>query len=295
VEIAALTKAFRRTSDRRGYCAVGSVKTNLGHLEVAAGIAGLIRGGAGGRAGGRSRRALHFERPNPQIDFAASPFFVKLRPRPLARGGDAPGGRQLVFGFGGTNAHVGAGGGAGAPRDRSGPPLAAPCPLPPRSAEALDAASRDLAGYLDATPGTDLADVAFTLQAGRQPFEHRRALAVHGADDARDLLAGRDPLRVTTGAYDGAGRTVCFLFPGQGAQHPGMARELYRNEGTFRGRSLEPLRRPVPAGGWDRRAAVHRSRPARWTWPRSAISWERTEVAQAGPVRRRVGCWRSSG
>jgi phthiocerol/phenolphthiocerol synthesis type-I polyketide synthase E len=233
VEIAALTKAFRRTTARRGYCAVGSVKTNLGHLEVAAGIAGLIKAVlAVERA--EIPPSLHFERPNPQIDFDASPFFVNSDLAPWPDGPRRAG--VSSFGFGGTNAHV--------VLEEAPAPLATDSDRPwqllvlsARSAAALDAAARNLADYLDestAAHSADIADVAFTLQVGRQPFEHRRALAVHGAEDARALLAGRDPLRVTSGSYDGAGRTVCFLFPGQGAQHPGMARELYRHEGTFR-------------------------------------------------------------
>jgi natural product biosynthesis luciferase-like monooxygenase protein len=230
VEIAALTKAFRRTTARRGYCAVGSVKTNLGHLEVAAGIAGLIKAAlAVERA--EIPPSLHFERPNPQIDFAASPFFVNSDLAPWPEGPRRAG--VSSFGFGGTNAHVVL--------------EEAPAPLPTdpdrhwqlvvlsaRSVAALDAATANLAAFLEENPAADLADVAFTLQVGRQPFEHRRALAVRGAEDAQALLAGRDPLRVSTGVHDGANRTVCFLLPGQGAQHPGMARELYRHEEVFR-------------------------------------------------------------
>jgi natural product biosynthesis luciferase-like monooxygenase protein len=230
VEIAALTKAFRRTTARRGYCAVGSVKTNLGHLEVAAGIAGLIKAAlAVERA--EIPPSLHFERPNPQIDFEASPFFVNSDLAAWPEGPRRAG--VSSFGFGGTNAHV--------VLEEAPAPLATDPDRPwqlvvlsARSTAALDAATANLAAYLDGHPAADLSDIAYTLQVGRQPFEHRRAMAARGADDARALLAGRDPLRVTSGAYDGAGRTISFLFPGQGAQHPGMARELYRHEETFR-------------------------------------------------------------
>jgi phthiocerol/phenolphthiocerol synthesis type-I polyketide synthase E len=230
VEIAALTKAFRRTTARRGYCAVGSVKTNLGHLEVAAGIAGLIKAAlAVERA--EIPPSLHFERPNPQIDFESSPFFVNPDLAPWPEGPRRAG--VSSFGFGGTNAHVVLEE-APAPRptdpDRPWQLLV----LSARSAGALDAATANLAAFLDAHPAADLSDVAHTLQVGRQPFEHRRALAARGTEDARALLAGRDPLRVSTGVHDGAARTISFLLPGQGAQHPGMARELYRHEETFR-------------------------------------------------------------
>jgi phthiocerol/phenolphthiocerol synthesis type-I polyketide synthase E len=230
VEIAALTKAFRRTTSRRSYCAVGSVKTNFGHLEVAAGIAGLIKAVLAVERG-EIPPSLHFEHPNPQIDFAGSPFFVNPDLAPWPEGPRRAG--VSSFGFGGTNAHVvleQAPAPAATDPDRPWQLLT----LSARTAAALDAASRDLAAFLAERPGSDLADVAFTLQMGRRPFEHRRALAVSGTEDARSALAALDPLRVTTGVYEGANRTVCFLFPGQGAQHPGMARELYRHEETFR-------------------------------------------------------------
>jgi phthiocerol/phenolphthiocerol synthesis type-I polyketide synthase E len=198
VEIAALTKAFRRTTARSGYCAVGSVKTNLGHLEVAAGIAGLIKATlAVERA--EIPPSLHFERPNPQIDFEASPFFVNSDLAPWPEGPRRAG--VSSFGFGGTNAHV--------VLEEAPAPLATDPDRPwqllvlsARSAGALDAATRNLAAFLDESPAADLADVAFTLQVGRQPFEHRRALAAHGVEDAQALLAGRDPLRVSTGVHD---------------------------------------------------------------------------------------------
>ncbi|HEY0510563.1 MAG TPA: MupA/Atu3671 family FMN-dependent luciferase-like monooxygenase [Thermoanaerobaculia bacterium] len=276
VEIAALTKAFRRTSSRRGFCAVGSVKTNLGHLEVAAGIAGLIKAALAVERG-EIPPSLHFERPNPQIDFAASPFFVNPDLAPWPEGPRRAG--VSSFGFGGTNAHV----------VLEEAPVPAPTDpdrpwqllvLSARDASALDAATRDLAGFLAERPGTDLADVAFTLQVGRRPFEHRRAVTACGTEDARAALTALDAPRVTTGVHDGGNRTVCFLFPGQGAQHPGMARELYRGEETFRaeldrcaalfqehaGIDVRTFVDPALAGGLD---------PADL-----AARLERTEVAQ---------------
>ena len=231
VEIAALTKAFRRTTARRGYCAVGSVKTNLGHLEVAAGIAGLIKAVLAVERGGDPAEPP-LRAPQPADRFRRQPLLRQLGPRSLARRG--------------RGGPASARSASAAPTPtwcwRRRRPLSRPTPTapgsssssPPAAPPPSSAAARNLAGHLNEAPDADLADIAFTLQAGRQPFEHRRALAVHGTGDSRALLAGHDPLRVTTGRYDGAGRTVCFLFPGQGAQHPGMARELYRHEETFR-------------------------------------------------------------
>jgi natural product biosynthesis luciferase-like monooxygenase protein len=230
VEIAALTKAFRRTTSRQRYCAVGSVKTNLGHLEVAAGMAGLVKAVlAVERA--EIPPTLHFERPNPQIDFESSPFYVNTDLAPWPEGPRRAG--VSSFGFGGTNAHV----------VMEEPPAPRPTDadrpwqllvLSAHSRTALDAAARNLAGFLRESHGTDLSDVAWTLQVGRSTFEHRRVLACKGTADAIALLEGRDATRLVNGVSEGEERQVCFLFPGQGAQHPGMAQDLYRHEPVFR-------------------------------------------------------------
>jgi phthiocerol/phenolphthiocerol synthesis type-I polyketide synthase E len=230
IEIAALTKAFRRSTARTGFCAVGSVKSNLGHLEVAAGMAGLAKAVlAVERA--EIPPTLHFERPNPQIDFAGSPFYVNtdLAPWPASPENTPRRAGVSSFGFGGTNAHVVLEE-APAPRptdpDRPWQLLV----LSAHSRAALDTATANLAAFLTESHATDLSDVAWTLQAGRSAFEHRRAVACRGTADAVAALQSRDATRLLTGVYEGEERQVCFLFPGQGAQHPGMARELYRSE-----------------------------------------------------------------
>src|SRR5262249_47736967 len=157
------------------------------------------------------------------IDFAASPFYVNTELAPWldrSQNGDRGPRRAGVssFGFGGTNAHV----------VLEEPP--APLPTDPdrpwhllvlsaRSAAAVSEATGTLAAYLDQNPDADTADVAFTLEVGRRTFEHRRAVACRSAADGRDALA--DPTRAVTGVYDGREPQVAFLFPGQGAQHPG--------------------------------------------------------------------------
>ena len=270
VEITALTKAFRRTTDRRCFCAVGSAKTNLGHLEVAAGIAGLIKAALAVERG-EIPPSLHFERPNPQIDFEASPFYVNTGLAPWPEGPRRAG--VSSFGFGGTNAHV-------VIEEAPAPEPAGPdrpwqlLVLSARGGEALDAAGRNLAAFLGERPGPELADVAFTLQVGRRTFEHRRALAVRGAEDAREALTALDLLRVASGVHEGGARTVGFLFPGQGAQHPGMARELYRGEEVFRAeldRCAELLQEHA---GIDVRRFVDPGDPS------LSDELERTEVAQ---------------
>ncbi|HEU0078641.1 MAG TPA: beta-ketoacyl synthase N-terminal-like domain-containing protein, partial [Longimicrobiaceae bacterium] len=163
IEIEALTQAFRAGTDRTGFCAIGSIKTNIGHLDTAAGIAGLIKTTLALRTG-EIPPSLHFTRPNPQIDFASSPFFVNAT---LAKWTPPAGVPRRAgvssFGIGGTNAHV----------VMEQPPAAAPSPAPSRPRQllvlsartetALGAAARRLAAHLEQNPEQALADVAWTL------------------------------------------------------------------------------------------------------------------------------------
>ncbi|HSK75390.1 MAG TPA: amino acid adenylation domain-containing protein, partial [Thermoanaerobaculia bacterium] len=252
IEVAALVEAFRPGTARTGFCAIGSVKTNVGHLDAAAGVAGLIK-----TALALKHRqippSLHFREPNPQIDFAASPFYVNTR---LADWTVAEGPRRAgvsSFGIGGTNAHAVLE--EAPPAEPSGPSRRLQLLLlSARTPAALEQATRNLAAYLAAHPETDLADAAWTLQVGRQAFEHRRALVAEGAADAADAL--RDPAgsgRVATRRREPGRGAVAFLFPGQGAQHPGMGRELYDEEPVFRSEIDASAGRLLPLLGRDLR------------------------------------------
>jgi acyl transferase domain-containing protein/acyl carrier protein len=231
IEIAALSKAFRRTSQRLGYCAIGSVKTNIGHLGAAAGIAGLIK-----VVLALQNRllfpSLNFKRPNPAIDFANSPFYVQQE---LSEWRPASGRRVAglsSFGIGGTNAHVVVEEALVTEASRSSRPwqlllLSAQTPT------ALDKATRNLCEYLKIHPSSNLADVAYTLQRGRKSFPHRRMLVCRSLEDAVAALESLDPRRVSTHYQESAHRDVVFMFPGQGAQYANMGLELYRTESEF--------------------------------------------------------------
>jgi acyl transferase domain-containing protein len=248
IEVAALTRAFAGgAADLRQWCALGSVKTNIGHLDAAAGVTGLIKAVLA-----LERReippSLHFERPNPQIDFAASPFFVNTRLRPWESGGVPRRAGVSSFGLGGTNAHAvleeaprGSGRGRepgrpAADSERgSGPERSAELlVLSARTETALERATGALAAHLTAHPEGSLADAAWTLQVGRRVFPWRRAVVARGRAEAAEALAARDRRWERSGLAPDEPPRLAFLFPGQGAQYPGMGEPLYREEPVFR-------------------------------------------------------------
>jgi acyl transferase domain-containing protein/acyl carrier protein len=233
IEIAALTRAYRAHTARAGYCAVGAVKTNLGHLDTAAGIAGFIKAVLA-LENGVIPPTLHFEAPNPRIAFDGSPFFVPTRALPWTTEDGQPRRAGVSsFGIGGTNAHVVL---EEAPaRASSGPSRPWQLlTLSARTPQALDAAAARLAEHLRAHPELPLADVAFTLREGRKAFAHRRAVVVRQGEDAAQIVGAATPDRTVAGVVEGESRSVAFLFPGLGDHYPNMARGLYEAEPVFR-------------------------------------------------------------
>jgi phthiocerol/phenolphthiocerol synthesis type-I polyketide synthase E len=232
VEIAALHEVFRPRTKRRRFCALGSVKTNIGHLDTAAGIAGLIKA-ALALEHRQIPASLHFEQPNPQIDFADSPFYINTRLAEWPADGGPRRAGVSSFGVGGTNAHVIL---EEAPETAPGSPsrLWQLLLLSARTGSALEAVTTRLAEHLRQNPAIDLADVAHTLQVGRKSFDHRRMVVCREREDAIAALSGQEPKRLLTAFQEPGDRPVAFLFPGQGAQHTGMARELLATEPVFR-------------------------------------------------------------
>jgi phthiocerol/phenolphthiocerol synthesis type-I polyketide synthase E len=231
IELSALTEVFREHTERRGFCAVGSVKSNFGHLSCAAGVAGLIKT-ALVLERGAIPPTVHYRQPNPAIDFSASPFYVTTHLHPWERNGFPRRAGVSSFGVGGTNAHIVVEEAPG----REAPKVSRPrqlLTLSARSAESLDRVCEQLADHLEEYPNLDLADAAFTLHVGRHAFRHRRALVVR-SDDRAGVIAGlRDPASAIV-AVAGAARPVIFLFPGQGSQYPGMAANLDTTEPVVR-------------------------------------------------------------
>ncbi|HEV2705717.1 MAG TPA: amino acid adenylation domain-containing protein [Pyrinomonadaceae bacterium] len=233
IEIAALTQVFRRSTDKKGFCAVGSVKTNLGHLDTAAGVAGLIK-----TVLALEHQTippnLHFTQPNAALDLDNSPFYVnKDASEWTTRDGHPRRAGVSSFGIGGTNAHVVVEEAPTVAPSGASRPLQL-LMLSARTETALEQATGNLAAYLKRHPDANLADIAYTLQVGRKAFGQRRVVMCHDAEEAREGLEMLRPERVMTSTGEALERNVVFMFPGQGAQYVGMGRELYRQERVFR-------------------------------------------------------------
>lgn len=230
IEVAALTQAFGPSDV--AYARIGSVKTNIGHLDTAAGAASLIKAAMVVHHG-EIPPSLGYEAPNPAIAFDGSPFRVADRRMALPRLGAPRRAGVNSLGVGGTNAHA----------ILQEPPERAasgesdwpfqPIVVSARSKAALDAASARLAAHLRAHPEQPLADVAWTLKEGRRAFDKRRVLVARDHAEAADLLEGRDARRIWSHDRLDAPEVV-FMFPGGGAQFAGMARDLYDTEPEFR-------------------------------------------------------------
>ncbi len=232
IEVAALTEAFRETTDETGFCRIGSVKTNIGHLDTAAGAASLIK----------TSLALHhkemppslgFEKPNPAIDFETSPFAVNacLRGWESHKGPRRAGVNSL--GVGGTNAHVVVEEApARAQRQESDWPFQL-IAVSGRSNKALEANAANLAAHLRNHPDQPLADVAHTLLNGRRAFEKRRVVVAESHEQAADYLESGNARRVFTHTAEADAPEVVFMFPGGGAQYVGMGRDLFETEPVF--------------------------------------------------------------
>lgn len=230
IEVEGLTQAFRKSTRRTGYCGLGSVKSNIGHVDTAAGLAGLMKIVLGMRHG-QLAPSIHFQLPNPKLRLEESPFYVVGQLKEWPRSENHPRRAGVSsFGVGGTNAHA---------IIEEAPAVQADAPSRPqqllmlsaRTASALEDSIRRLANHLRSHPHVNLADVAYTLHLGRRVFNRRAVFSAACVSEA--VAALEDPKRIRTAVVDDA-QSVAFMFPGQGSQYPGMARALYEREQTFR-------------------------------------------------------------
>lgn len=231
IEIAALTQAFRTSTEKKNFCAIGSVKTNIGHLDTAAGITGLIK----------TALALHhqllppslnFQQPHPKIDFANSPFYVNTKLSSWETTDTPRRAGVSSFGIGGTNVHLIL---EQAPVIETSE-VSRPWQLlllSAKSNSALESMTANLLKYLQ-QPKLNLADVAYTLQVGRKTYDYRRMVVCRNQEEAVTALNNQTPQQVFTSFQEQTERPVIFMFPGQGSQYVNMGRELYQVEPIFR-------------------------------------------------------------
>jgi amino acid adenylation domain-containing protein len=231
IEIAALTRVFREHTSNTGFCALGSVKTSVGHLDAAAGVTSLIKA-ALALQHEAIPATLNYTRPNPELALESSPFVVNAELRAWPRQNGPRRAAVSSFGIGGTNVHLLL---EEAPVTEPGGPTRSVqlLPLSARTAPALQASAHRLADYLEGHPDVDLGDVAFTLARRRRPFECREAIVGRDRGHAVSALRGLGRAGTTMAAEHKA--PIAFLFPGQGTQYVGMARDLYQHETAFAG------------------------------------------------------------
>ncbi|BBC27207.1 type I polyketide synthase [Pseudanabaena sp. ABRG5-3] len=273
IEIAALTQAFRRYTNKRRFCAIGTVKTNFGHLMAASGVSGLIKTVLALKHK-QIPATLHFEKPNPKIDFDNSPFYVNSQLSEWKSDGLPRRAGISSLGFGGTNAHVVL---------EEAPELEASSASRPyqllllsaKTDTALETATKNLATHLKEHPEISLADVAYTLQIGRQTFDHRRMLVSNSLTNAVSILENPDLLQSQYQEFQNRG--INFLFTGQGSQYVKMGEGLYQQESIFRSQLDRCSRILQPVIGLDLRDILY---PSESQIDEMAVKLQETAIAQ---------------
>ncbi len=232
IEIASMTEAFRYGTDKKGYCAITSVKTNIGHLDAAAGIMGLIQTILALKHK-LIPPSINFESPNPQINFDNSPFYVNTELKEWQTNNSKRRAGVSSFGIGGTNVHIIL---EEAPDKKTNTTCESPQLLlfSAKTSSALETTTTNLGNYFTQNTDLNLADVAYTLQIGRRKFNHRRAFVAQNLKDATTVLQSIDPQRIFTKFQEESGDpSIFFMFSGQGSQYVNMSKELYQKEIIF--------------------------------------------------------------
>lgn len=262
IEVEGLKRAFGKSQEK--YCALGSVKTNIGHADAAAGVAGFIKVVLA-LYHKQIPPSLHFQHPNPKIDFQNTPFYVNTEPKDWKNDRYPLRAAVSAFGIGGTNAHLIL---EEAPAQKPASPENKPylLTLSAKTETALKGNMARLLRHLQENKTDSLADIAYTLQVGRGAFPYRKALVCTHRQEAIEALSSSKTTRVPSRVG-----SVVFLFSGQGSQYLNMGRDLYLNEKTFRqevdsclgiiqrlsGKDFQPIL--FAADGLDQESKIHQT------------------------------------
>ncbi|MEZ4737582.1 MAG: type I polyketide synthase [Caldilineaceae bacterium] len=239
IEINALTESFAAFTQQKQFCAIGSLKTNIGHTLMAAGVAGVIKAALCLKYG-ELPPSLHFQQPNPHIDFAKTPFYVNTRHQAWPASSDQPRRAAISsFGMSGTNAHLVL---ESAPLAPAHPPRAERpvhlLTMSAKSSELLVAYAQRYRDLLAAQPEVDLGDLCYTSHVGRSHFPHRLSFVTDSVATLQQQLttyvASAEGVGISQGSVSTRPSQVAFLFTGQGAQYVQMGRELYDSSAIFR-------------------------------------------------------------
>ncbi|MEU2612181.1 SDR family NAD(P)-dependent oxidoreductase [Micromonospora sp. NPDC007271] len=314
IEVAALSAVYGKDTDERGWCGIGSVKSNIGHLSQPSGIVSVIKTVLA-MEHGLIPPTINYETPNPAIDFADTPFYVTNTLTKWDTDGVPRRAGVSSFGIGGTNAHVVLEEAPAAYRAERRVRPAHLLQVSAKTPTALDTAVRRLADHLENGGGGGaellasagggaglLADVANTLRVGRQAYPHRAAVV---ATDPQTAVAGlRDARKGHRGAVDGPAPRVAFLFSGQGSQYAGMGAQLYAEDPGFAATVDECAELLRPELGLDIRDLILGRDPeageklteTRYTQPALftveyalAVAWQRAGVTPAAMIGHSIG------
>lgn len=232
IEFNALNEVFRNSTDKKGFCALGSIKANIGHLDSAAGAAGVIKA-ALAIENKIIPPCVNYNKPNPKIDLENSPFYVPKEAKQWDTEGTPRRAGVSSFGIGGTNAHA---------ILEESPTVESTSTneewhmltLSAKSENALENMKNNMTEYFKNNEEANIADVAYTLQNGRKEFDYRKTVIYKSVEDAVQIMEKSHHERIVTGDGDVDSKKIVFMFPGQGSQYIDMGLELYEKEEVFR-------------------------------------------------------------